>query len=416
MNNFRITTLPNGIRIVSELLPYVKSFSLGVWFKVGSRDETPTNNGICHFIEHMVFKGTKKRNAKRIADEIESLGGYLNAFTSKESTCFYGRGLSLHLEKTFEVLADMVQNSVFDPKEIKKEASVIIEELYDIEDSPEELIFDKFESNIYAGNHLALPIIGTEENIKNFRRDDLFRFIDEHYKFNNMYIIASGAVDHDKLVEYTYKYFIKDLGKQNLKRKPVRLKNTGDLHVPKDIQQVHVILGRTTYGYNNSERIKVSLLSHILGEGSSSRLFQKVREKNGITYQINSFLNSFHDISTFGVYFSTNEKTVNKALDLTYKELDSLRSKKVSDKELKKAKEYLKGQIIMSLESTSNRMLRIAHSIIHHNRIKEVEETIVEIDSVFGNDILKIAEEILVDDAFSRVIISTKDSSNRVAA
>lgn len=409
MQNYKITTLPNGIRVISEKLPYVKSFSLGFWFNTGSRDENDKNNGISHFIEHMLFKGTTKRSSAKIADEIESLGGYLNAFTSKEYTCYYGRGLSRHIEKTFEVLADMIQNPAFKNSEIKKEAGVIVDELYDIEDNPEELIFDKFESAIFDGGDLSRPVIGTEKNILGFKREDLFNFINEHYTFDNLYIVASGAVEHDDLIDFTKKYFTKDLGTSKKKRKEVKLKQSEDLHVYKEIQQSHLIIGCPTYGYKNTSRIKVNLLSHILGEGSSSRLFQSIREKNGIAYQVNSFLNSFFDISTFGVYLSTSDKMIFKAMELIDAEFKKLRNKKITKKELNKAKEYFKGSIFMSLESTTNRMVRLANSMIYFDNIKSIEETIAEIDSVTTEDILEISNELLDENKMNKVVISSKN-------
>lgn len=409
MQNYKITTLPNGIKVISENLPYVKSFSLGFWFNVGARDENDKNNGISHFIEHMLFKGTTKRNSANIADEIESLGGYLNAFTSKEHTCYYGRGLSRHIEKTFEVLADMIQNPLFKNSEIKKEATVIVDELYDIEDNPEELIFDKFESAIFDGNSLSMPIIGTEKNILGFKKDDLVDFVNKHYTFDNLYIVASGAVEHDAILKFADKYLTKDLGSSEEKRKPTLLKESTDLHVYKEIQQSHLIMGRPTYGYNDSQRTKVSLLSHILGEGSSSRLFQSIREKNGIAYQVNSFLNSFFDISTFGIYLSTSDKMINKAIDLTESEFKKLRSKKITKKELNKVKEYFKGSIYMSLESTTNRMIRLASSMLYFDRVKSLEETIADIDNVTTNDILEISNELLIENSMNKVIISSKN-------
>ncbi|KUG25715.1 peptidase, m16 family [hydrocarbon metagenome] len=409
MQNHKITILPSGIRIISETLPYVKSFSLGFWFNVGTRDENDKNNGISHFIEHMLFKGTTNRSASKIADEIESLGGYLNAFTSKEHTCYYGRGLSRHIEKTFEVLADMIQNPSFKNSEIKKEAGVIVDELNDIEDNPEELIFDKFESLLFEGNNLSRPIIGTEKNILAFKRHDLFNFINEHYTFDNLFIVASGAVQHENLVEYAEKYFTKDLGKDKRRRNEVRLNNTQDLHVFKEIQQSHFIIGKPTYGYNDKKRVKVSLLSHLLGEGSSSRLFQSIREKNGIAYQVNSFLNSFFDISTFGVYLSTSDKMINKAVDIIESEFKKLRTKKISKKELSKAKEYFKGSIYMSLESTTNRMIRLANSMIYFNKVKSLNDTILEIDSITTNDILEISNELLNENSMNKVVISSKN-------
>ncbi len=418
MSQYNKTILPNGIKILSESIPYVKSFSLGFWFNVGSRDESFRNNGITHFIEHMLFKGTEKRSARKIAVEIESAGGYLNAFTSKEHTCYYGRGLAEHIEKTFDVISDMIQQPAFKPAEIKKESSVVVDELNDIEDNPEELIFDKFEELIFSGNTLSLPIIGTEKNIKNFSQFDLFNFIKEKYGFNRLIISASGAVDHNKLIKLTDKYFNVNLGRSGIKRKNYTLNvipSKIEL-IDKEIQQVHAIVGKSTYGYKDDRRVKAALLTQVLGEGSSSRLFQSVRERNGIAYQINSFLNSFYDVSSFGVYFSTNEKMVDRALSIVLKEFKKLREIKISEKELKKAKESIKGNLILSLENTSNRMIRMAQSELYYNKIKSVDEILKEIDSVTAEDILDISNELLQEDSFIKVIIKSKNTLVKWAA
>ncbi|MGE5431949.1 MAG: M16 family metallopeptidase [Syntrophomonadaceae bacterium] len=409
MNQYKKTILPNGIKIVTESVPYVNSFSLGFWFNVGSRDENRKNNGITHFIEHMLFKGTNKRSPRRIAEDIEGYGGYLNAFTSKEHTCYYGRGLQKYIERTFDVLADMIQDPAFKANEIKKEAGVVVDELYDIEDNPEELIFDKFEEKLFAGNALGLSIIGTEENVRGFSRSDLFSFIEEKYGLNNLTIAASGAVSHDDLVRLAEKYIKKDLGKKSLKRKKVTPGKPTEIAVDKEIQQVHTILGCATYGYKDDlERTKVNVLSHILGEGSSSRLFQTVRERNGICYQLNSFLNSFYDISSFGVYFSTNDKLYEKSLELITKEYKKVMEKKVSDKELKKAKEYLKGSMLLSLEGMTNRMFRMAQSEIYFNNIKTIEESVRDIDSVTPEDVLEKANEVLDEKLLSKIVIKSE--------
>ncbi len=418
MSQYNKSILPNGIKIISETIPYVKSFSLGFWFNVGSRDENSSNNGITHFIEHMLFKGTKKRNAKKIADDIESFGGYLNAFTSKEHTCYYGRGLSDHLEKTFDVLSDMIQHPAFKPSEISKEANVIIDELNDINDNPEELIFDKFEEISFSGNSLSLPIIGTEKNIINFNQIDLFKFIKEKYGFNRMIIAASGDVNHKDLLRLTDKYFNSDLGYSPLKRKNYSLgiNISKSEIIEKEIQQVHAIMGTTTWGYKEIKRVYASILNQVLGEGSSSRLFQSVREKNGIAYQINSFLNSFLDTSTFGVYLSTNDKMLDKALAIISKELKKLREVKISERELKKAKESLKGSMLLSLESTSNRMFRMAQSELYFNRIKSTEEIIKNIETVTRENILETANQLLDETKFVKLIIKSKNVLLKSAA
>ncbi|MGE5402932.1 MAG: M16 family metallopeptidase [Ignavibacteriales bacterium] len=409
MNQYKKTILPQGIKIISETIPYVKSFSLGFWFNVGSRDENHKNNGITHFIEHMLFKGTRKRSPRKIAEDIEGYGGYLNAFTSKEHTCYYGRGLQKHIERTFDVLADMIQDPAFKVSEIKKEAGVVVDELYDIEDNPEELIFDKFEEYIFSGNSLGLPVIGTEKNIRSFSQADLFGFIGQKYGFNTLTIASSGSVEHEELVRLAEKYIKKDLGKKVVRRKAVSPKFKEEVDIEKEIQQVHAILGTSTYGYKEDKRNIVNVLSHILGEGSSSRLFQTIRERNGICYQLNSFLNSFYDISSFGVYFSTNEKLFDKSLDLIYKEYAKLREKKVSEKELKKAKEYLKGSMLLSLEGMTNRMFRIAQSEIYFNKVKTIEEAIKEIDAVTADEVLAMANEVLDEKVLSKIVIRAKN-------
>jgi predicted Zn-dependent peptidase len=409
LNKYNITKLPNGIRIASERIDYVNSFSLGFWFNVGSRDETKQTNGISHLIEHMFFKGTKKRSASRISRDIESLGGYLNAFTSKEHTCFYGRGITKNIEKTFSVLADMIQESLFLPKELAKESKVVIDELYDIEDSPEELIFDKFETNIFSGNKLEFPIIGTEENIAKFSQQDLLNYIDEHYSIKNFYIIASGNVDHFQLIKFAEKYITKLKFGKSKKRKQFTQKKVDNLFVQKDINQAHLIIGGITHGYINKDRAISNLITNILGEGSSSRLFLSLRERNGIAYQINSFMNSFYDISTFGVYFSTNENSLKKAKKIVDNEFDKMLQKGVSEKELQSAKEYIKGHVQMSLESTSNRMMRMGNSLLYFDKIKTVEESMNEIDAVTKNDIINYAQILLNPDNLSSVLISSKN-------
>ncbi|VAX23638.1 FIG007959: peptidase, M16 family [hydrothermal vent metagenome] len=408
--NYKLTKLDNGIRIVTESLPHVNSFSLGFWFNTGSRNENSKNNGISHFTEHMLFKGTKQRTSKKLSDEVESLGGYLNAFTSKEHTCFYGRGLRQHLPKVFDVLSDMVQNSVFKESEIKKEAGVIVDELYDIEDTPEELIFDKFESILYEGNSLHYPIIGTEKNIRSFGHNDFINYIEKFYTNKNMIISASGDVNHEEIIKLVGSKFYYSKKNHRVRRKKINLNKSDDLIIQKEIQQAHAIIGRSAVGYDNNDRIKVNLLSHILGEGSSSRLFNTLREKNGITYQINSFLSSFSDVSSFGVYFSTGEKSLQKATDLVYKEFDKMIHSGINKREFNRAKEYLKGQLLMHLESTSNRMIRMAQSLLYYNKVRLIQQSIDNINAVSLDEILDISKSLLNTEQFCKVIISSKQN------
>ena len=407
MDKYYFTTLPGGTRIVSEFIPFLKSFSIGFWFNVGARDENIRNNGISHFIEHMVFKGTKRRTAKMIAEEIESFGGYINAFTSKEHTCFYSKGLSDNIGRTFSVISDMIQNPLFRETHIKKEAGVVIDELKDLDDSPEELIYDKFEEIIFSGNTLSLPVIGRERNIKNFTSDTLFKYYNTNYKTKNLLIVASGSVKHDELIKLTEKYISQNKTRFNKSRAQFKKKKASDLIFEKEIQQVHTIIGRTGPGYKDRKRILLRFLSALLGEGSSSRLFLAVREKLGITYQINSFLNSYYDASAFGVYFSTNINQYDKVIDIIIKEFRKLKEKRVSERELKKVKEYLKGGLLINLENTTNRMMRMANSILYYNKIIPVSEYLSKIDKINADDLLKVANEILDESHLTKVILKS---------
>jgi predicted Zn-dependent peptidase len=407
VDKYYLTTLPNGTRIVSEYIPYVKSFSIGFWFNVGARDENIRNNGISHFIEHMLFKGTKRRTAKMIAEQIESSGGYINAFTSKEHTCYYSKGLSDNIGKTFSVISDMIQNPLFRANHIKKEAGVVIDELKDLDDNPEELIYDKFEEIIFSGNTLSLPVIGREGNIKNFTPDSLFKYHNNNYKTKNLLIVASGSVKHDKLIKFTEKYIDQNKTKFNKNREQFKKQKATDVVLEKEIQQVHTIIGRATAGYKDKKRILVRFLSALLGEGSSSRLFLAVREKLGITYQINSFLNSYFDTSAFGVYFSTNVNQYDKVIDIVFREFKKLKENRVTDRELKKVKEYLKGSILLNLENTTNRMMRMANSMLYYNKIVSVDDYLKKIDSINSDDLLKVANETLDDSHLVKVILKS---------
>ncbi len=391
--------------MVSEHIPHIESFSLGFWFNVGTRDESHNTNGISHFVEHMVFKGTRKRSARKISETIEACGGYLNAFTSKENTCYYSRGLANRFETTFDVIADMVKEPLFRSTDIKKESGVILDELMDIEDNPEELIFDRFEEIIFRGNTLAYPIIGRQETISSFNRDNLLDFHKNYYESGRLLITASGKLNHEKVLKLSEKFFADKRTVSPLKRlsiKPVKPENQV---FTKDINQVHCIIGTRSYGYKDPKRVHLSLLSVLLGEGSSSRLFQAVREKKGITYQINTFVNSYYDASAFGIYFSTSERNLDKAVSVIRNELDKMLGSHVPIKELNRVKEYLKGTIILGLENTTNRMMRLANNILYHNRIISLEEIIRKIESVTPDDIMNIAKEVLLAEKLTTVII-----------
>lgn len=416
LDNYKITVLPGGVRIISEFIPHFKSFSLGFWINVGSRDENSRNNGITHFIEHMIFKGTKKRTAKQISDSIEAYGGYLNAFTSKEETCVYVRGLENNFDIYFDVLSDLVQNPLFRDSHIKKEAGVVIDELRDIEDNPEELIFDKFEEKIFSGNSLSYPIIGTEKNILSFDSTLLHQFHKKFYRADNLLIVSSGCIGHEKIVELAQRHIHLKSGNSNQKRKTFIKNFADDFYVEKETNQIHTIIGKTSFGFNDERRTILKVLTTLLGEGSSSRLFQAVREKLGITYQINSFLNSYKDVSAFGVYYSTSEKHWEKVYNIIIKEFNKITEGKIKDSEIKRVKEYLKGNTILSLENTTNRMIRLANSILHYGKILSIEETIRKIDNITKESLIEIAQEVLSSKELMTITLGSKNKSINKAA
>jgi predicted Zn-dependent peptidase len=414
--NYELTTLSNGIKIVSEFTPHYKSFSMGFWFNVGSRDETLSENGISHFIEHMLFKGTKKRTSKQITDAIEASGGYINAFTSKEQICIYVRGLEEYFEKYFDVLSDMIQNPLFKESHIRTETGVVIEELNDIEDNPEELIFDKFETELFKGNSLANPIIGTKENIKSFNSDSLQRFVKKYFTTNNLVISVSGSIKHEKILKLVgSKINQLETGKP-IKRKSLNKTFSQDVFIQKEINQIYTILGTDTYGFNDKRRLNIKVLSTLLGENSGSKLFQAVREKHGMAYQINTFLNSYIDVSSFGIFFSTNEANWEKANKIVMKQINEIKNGKISEKQIQQVKRYIKGSMILGLENTTNRMMGMANSLFHYGRIMEVDEILSNLELISVDSIINSANKVLAEEKLIQVIIANKNLLNKKAA
>ncbi len=277
----------------------------------------------------------------------------------------------------------------------------------DIDDNPEELLYDKFEEIIFSGNRLSYPVIGKETNIQKFNSSELFNYHSSNYNTDGLLIVASGNVKHDELIKLTEKYITHRKTGYRRSRDKFSIKKTENAFIEKDVQQVHTVIGRATYGYNDKRRVPVRFLSALLGEGSSSRLFLAVREKLGITYQINSFLNSYYDTSAFGVYFSTNQNQYTRVIDIIFKEFRKLKDIPITERELKKVKEYLKGGIILSLESTTNRMMRIANSILYYDKVLSVEDYISKIEKITSEDIQRTANDLLSDSKLIKVILKS---------
>ncbi len=396
MNEITIEQLNNCVTIITEELTEAKSFTLGFWFPHGSRWENENENGISHFLEHMIFKGTNIRTAKKISDEIEKTGGYLNAFTTKEETCFYGKGINGTEQKHFEVLSDMIFNSTFPEKEIKREAEVVIDELNDIEDTPDEIIFDDFEQLLFPNSKLGYPIIGNEKNIRSFSREIITDYYKKNYISSEFYVVSSGSVKHKKIMEFAAKYFSLTNCNQN-KRKSSEIQPNiiSNLEIPHASTQAYKILGMQAVGAIHNDYRKLRILSILLGEGSSSRLFNSIREKRGIAYQINTFVNSYHDVSAFGVFLSTNAKNMELAKKLIEQEKVKVIEKGISKEEFIRAKNIFIGNTILSLEETSNRMTRLAKSYQRYNKIVSVNSMIEEVNSIEKLEFEKFAKQTL---------------------
>jgi predicted Zn-dependent peptidase len=405
---YRKTVLASGVRVVTEKIPYVRSVSLGVWANVGSRDESPTQNGISHFLEHMVFKGTKKRSVRDIAQSLESLGGYLNAFTTKEQTCFYARVLDMHVEEAMDVLSDLVQNGVFKKEELEKEKNVVIEELKNAEDDPEDIIHDYFEKALFPTHALGCPIIGTEENLRRFKRDDLLDHIGSHYHPSRLVVAAAGNIEHEYLVRLVEKYLTKlpaEAFSESRTQGPTTSEHNTFAEHPRPIKQAHVCLGTVSYSIKHRDRYPLMVMNALLGEGMSSRLYQNIREKYGFAYSVYSYTNLMSDTGVFGAYIATDEKNIANSIELIQKELGKLKAKPVSKAELDRTKSQIKGVMMLGLENMSGRMMRLGSSELYFESFTSLDTILKKVDAVTSEGIQRVANDLFREERFSTVII-----------
>lgn len=400
------STLPGGLRVISEQINSVRSLSLGVWVKTGSRDESDRQAGITHFLEHMLFKGTDKRTAYEIAQSMEAVGGYLNAFTSSEYTCYYTRCLDTELERALDVLSDMVQHSNFPEKEIEKEKKVVIEEMKMYRDSPDDYAFEQFNGLVFEGHPLGRPIIGYEHTVNSFSADDLRDYISRRYHPSNLLIAVAGNASHDKILELAERYFpdpgVEFTDVEHLPLSPYEKKRK---EVTKSIEQTHLILGRRALSTDHPDRYKLLLANTVLGGGMSSRLHQNVREKFGYCYAIQSFNQSYKDTGLFGVYVGTDQNYVTHVKELVYDELDRLRNENISDAELAEAKASLKGKLLLAQESMSNRMTRLAKSELYYDRYITLDELVDQIDAVTSKEIRTFAQDFFTKEDFTETVL-----------
>jgi len=400
------TILDNGLKVVTEKIESVKSVSAGIWVKTGSRNETDDKAGITHFLEHMLFKGTDTRSSYDIAMSMESVGGYLNAFTSTEYTCYYSRCLNTKLDRALDVLSDMILNPAFPKEEIEKEKKVVIEEMKMYRDSPNDFLYEEFSNKLFENHSLGRPIIGFEKTVNAFEQQDLYDYMEERYQPWNLLVAVAGNVDHRRAVDLVKQYF----GNLESKENPQEDETlppycVSEQKLSKEIEQTHLILGRRGLNYDHDDKYRLLLANTVLGGGMSSRLHQNVREKYGYCYSINTFSQSYQDTGVYGIYVGTDKDYVKHVRALIEKELEKIQNESIPEKELSEAKAQLKGKLMLSLESMSNRMSRLAKSELYFDRFITLDELISNIDEVEAAQVRKFAQNFFDASQFSEAIL-----------
>jgi predicted Zn-dependent peptidase len=392
------TTLANGVRLVSQTMPHTRSVSMGVWVNAGARDETDAENGLSHFIEHMIFKGTRQRSAYQIAKEFDAVGGHTNAFTTMEHTCYHAKVLDRQVATMVDILSDIFLNSIFDPSEVERERPVILQEIGMVEDSPDEYIHYLAGHNFWGDAPLGRSILGTRDNISNFNAEAIRQFFHRLYQPERIVIAAAGHIEHDRLLDLVGPTFASvQPGNGFPERMPPQGRSLVDIR-PRDLEQVHICLAAPGLAVVDPRRYGFSLLNTILGGNMSSRLFQEVREKRGLAYAVYSFISAHVDTGMFGVYLAVGPEQALEAVGLVAQELRKLTRTPVDAAELQGAIEYTKGSLLLASESADNQMVRIAQNEIHFQADIPLETVIQQIESVRPEDLLHLAGELLRPD------------------
>jgi predicted Zn-dependent peptidase len=392
---YRKTRLPNGIRVLTERMPHVRSVAVGVWVETGSRHEADGREGMSHLIEHLVFKGTETRTAETIARTMDSVGGQMDAFTTKEHTCFYVQVLDEHLPLAVDLLTDILLRSRFDSDELEREKSVVMQEIKMVEDTPDDLIHDLFAAHVWEGHPLGRPILGTRDVVLGFRREQIVTYFGEHYVPLKIIIAVAGNVEHDRVVELFAAGF-DAFRRESPERsdEPPRL-HPGVNIVHKALEQVHLVMGFPGLPHAAPERYPLFLLNDVIGGSMSSRLFQQIRERQGLVYSIHSGLQAFRDTGSLYVYAATEPPNVSKVLRSTLHELRELRKHGISVDELARAKSHLKGSLMLSLESTSSRMNRLAKHEMYFGSFLTMDAMLAAIDGVRHEEVQALVDDVL---------------------
>ncbi len=377
------TVLDNGIRVVTEKIPYVHSVATGIWLNVGSRDESAADRGLTHFIEHMLFKGTGRRTALDIAKELDAVGGFANAFTSKEQLCVHAKVLDNHLPLVVDILNDIFLHSTFKPEEIDREREVILQEINMIEDTPDEYVHVLFQEEYWPDNPLGLPIYGSEDTVRGFDRESMVRYMGSMFQAERIIVAAAGNLEHERFVDLVAPALSKlNNGNSPLQRKPPEDRGFFKVAPKTDIEQVHICIGLPGCSQLDEDRFVCHLTNVILGSSMSSRLFQEVREKRGLAYSVYSFLNSHQDAGMLGIYAGVGRENAKDALKVIYEQVARLSEELIPEGELAAAREYVKGSMYLNAESTDSRMNRLAKNEFLFGRLVPFEEVEARINEV----------------------------------
>jgi predicted Zn-dependent peptidase len=402
--------LPNGLTVLSEEMAHIRSVSIGIWMKTGSRDESPETNGISHFVEHMVFKGTKSRSAQDIARQVDSIGGNIDAFTGKEVICFNIKVLDEHLPMAMDILSDLVLNPVFDPKDIVREKGVILEEIKMDEDNPDYLVHEIFTQNFWKDHPLGKPILGTKETVRSFEQEKVFDYYRSRFVPNNMIISAAGNLNHRRFVELIRERFAHMTAAPNGFHEPAPAVTPRIItRNKKSLEQVQLCLGVPSHPISHVRRFVSYVLNTILGGGMSSRLFQKIREEQGLAYSIYSDLNPYRDTGCLTVGAGTSLESTRSVVDSVLAEFRELKAKPIPAEELRRAKDQLKGSLMLSLESSTSRMSNLARQQMYFERFLSMDETIDLIEAVGENDVCEMANYLFHPDKIAVTVLGNLD-------
>ncbi|HQX83236.1 MAG TPA: pitrilysin family protein [Vicinamibacterales bacterium] len=408
-------TFPSGLRLVTETLPHVRSVAIGVWLTRGSRHESDAESGIAHFVEHMLFKGTERRSARDLAQAIDSVGGQVDAFTSKEYAGYYIKVLDEHVPIALDLLSDMLLNPALAPDDVVREQGVILEEIKMVEDAPDDLVHEMFVQKFWTRHPLGRPILGTPETVASFSSAQLRNYFRRTYVAPNLVVAAAGHLDHDRLRDDIARVFgsLSSVASDDAVTAPSMTPGV-DQRV-KDIEQSHVCLGTTAYGEGHADRHAVFVLNTILGGSMSSRLFQHIREERGLAYSVFSNLSSYTDAGMISVYAGCAADKVDEVVSLALDELHGLRSEAVPAEELRRAKDHLKGSVMLSLENTSSRMSHLARQEMVFGRHISFDEMLANIEAVSADDVLRVAQDLFRDDGMVASVVGP-DRGDRLSA